>query len=101
MSDKILTIYDIPNDNTPKDLTDAKTLMNIEKVKLWNEKLKGDFEDIIRRTDIDSLKEHYIESNGEVTLLDFLNSVQMHDTIYGIGKDINKDDMQIETEIER
>ena len=69
-----------------------------------DEKLISDFKKIIERKDLDDSKKHYVDGNidngGKVSLLDFLNSVQMHDTIYGIGQNINKDDMQIETETE-
>lgn len=81
-------------ENNKKKPSDNMSMKEID------EKLISDFKKIIERKDIDDVKKHYvdgtIDNNGKVTLLDFLNSVQMHDTIYGIGH--NKDDMQMETE---
>lgn len=65
-----------------------------------DEKLISDFKKIIERKDIDDVKKHYvdgtIDNDDKVSLLDFLNSVQMHDTIYGIGH--NSEEIEIENE---
>ena len=69
-------------------------------------KILEDFKKILERKDIDNLKQHYVEGRTNnkkepVSLMDFLKSVEMHDTIYGFSLENKETNNEKEIEYER